>query len=649
LLVSWTDHTPVSAPKPNGRLRVYEAATGKLLHSHDQPGQAIEFAVLSPDGRTVAAGDYDLTRTPRGSSFVRLLDLKTGKELRRFAEGDAARIRPSFSPDGKYLTVTHFGGDMHVWEVATGKPVRRLEREGGTGADTLVFSPNGSLVGGADRSGRAHLWALKGGPVRCLAQGHWAWVGAVAFSPDGKSLISASGDEVLCWDLRRRAVTKSFKLKAPHLEGMTVAADGRHLLVRRGGVFGYDLKRGTEADAFKGGDVWCYSADGSTLVRSGPPIPGLRCLPHKYDSAADAHPFALTPSGDVLVERLTDNSRPLRRESGRDDYAGLRLRDSTTGEEIVSLKNHPAGSTHPGAGDVPLVFSPDGKTMAGLLIPAEHGERTLVLWETQTGRERLRLATLPKYHSAALAFSPDGRVLAFARRYGGGPSAGPIHLLDLTLSKETHQPLDAAAYCLAFARDGKLLASGNMDTTVLLWDATRFAAAPRAAPLPVKEFDALWADLAADDGGRAYRAIRRLLGSPGTAVKLLRERIAWRDLTPETDRLLADLGSDTFKTRERAAAALEALGDRARLFLKRALTVRKLSLEQRRRVEKVLTRLGPPFSSPDGIRLFRAMEVLERVGGTEAVELLRQIGAGPADSSLTAEARRALRRLQKRG
>src|SRR5207247_11138648 len=133
---------------------------------------------------------------------------------------------------------------------------------------------------------------------RAVTPGHRSWVGAVAFTPDGKSLISAAVDEVLCWDLSRRAVTKSFKLKAPHLEDMVVGADGRHLFVRRGGVFVYDLRRGAEAAAFKGGDVWYYSADGSTLVRSGPPIPRFRCLSYTYDSAADAQPFALPASGD---------------------------------------------------------------------------------------------------------------------------------------------------------------------------------------------------------------------------------------------------------------------------------------------------------------------------------------------------------------
>src|SRR5262249_9129696 len=108
------------------------------------------------------------------------------------------------------------------------------------------------------------------------------------------------------------------------------------------------------------------------------------------------------------------------------------------------------------------------------------------------------------------------------------------------------------------------------------------------------------------------------------------------------------LGSATFRVREKAGADLEALGDRARPFLGQALKDRKLSLEQRRRIEKVLSRLGAPFSSPAGVRLLRVMEVLERGGRREAVALLRQVGAGPTEDPLTREARRTLQRLEKR-
>jgi RNA polymerase sigma factor (sigma-70 family) len=643
LLVSWTEHTPNAAVKYTGRLRVLEPATGKVLRSHDHPGEAITYATLSPDGKTLAAGGYTLYRGQRDRYYVRLLDLKTGKETRRMAEGDYPRIQHRFSPDGKYLTVVHGEAAAHLWEVATGKPLHKFSR-----FNSLAFSPDSKTVAGT-WAGRIHFWDVRTGRPRALTPGHWSWVSAVAFTPDGKSLVSAAVDEVFCWDLRRRTVTKSFKLKAPHLEGMTVAADGRHLLLYRGGVFGYDLERGTEADAFKDGAVWCYSADGSTLVRTGPPIPGFRCLPYKRDPAADAYPFMLTPSGDILVERLTDNSIPGRMRRDGPIYTGLRLRDSTTGEEIVTLKKHPAGSPPPGAGEVPLAFSPDGKMMAGLLIPAEHGERTIVLWETQTGQERLRLGAVPKYNGAALTFSPDGRILAFSRRYVGGPSGGQIHLLDLTLGKEVHTPLSAAALCLAFSRDGKLLASGNEDTTVLLWDATRFAAPPRAEPLPAEEFERLWRELAAADGGKAYRAMCRLLASPGPAVKLLGERLTGRDLAPAVNRLLTQLGSEEFKAREKAAADLEALGDRVRPFLKKAFQDVTLTLEQSRRVKRVLERLGGPFSSAAGIRLFRAVEILECVRSAEAVALLRQLAAGPEDDPLAREARRALARLRRRG
>ncbi len=641
LVLSWTDYERNPAEKVTGHLRICEAATGKLLRSHDQPGEAIEYAALSPDGSTVVAAGYAPPRT----HFVRLLDRDTGKELRRFAEGDEGRIHPRFSPDGKYVTVYHLGTRMHVWEAATGRAAFPV-----TLAHTVLFSPDGKLIAGANQDGRVWLcpWELRGKPGRNLAPGHYAWPGALAFSADGSTLVSGAADEGLCWDLRRGEVTRSFKLSAPHPKEMAITPDGRHLLVRHwGGLNVYDLERGQELSAFKRDTLQCFSADGGALVGTGPPLAGVRYVPYRYDPHADSFPIALTPTGDLLVQRLSDLGMRFQKgfRAGL-DYAGMRLRDSASMQVLTTLPRHPARGQPPGVGDIPLVFSPDGKMMASLLISAENGPRVLVAWETQTGRERLRIATFAK-GSVALAFSPDGRLLAFAEN--AYQHAGPVRLVDLTLGKEVGKPLPSASRSLAFSSDTKLLASGEEDASILLWDMAPFRAAPPAKPLAVAEFDRLWADLGSDDGGRAYRAVVRCLASPERATALLCERIAWGDVTHEAKRLLADLGSSAFKTREKAAAGLEAFGDRARPVLRQALADPKLSLEQRRRVEKLLARLGTPFASPAGIRLFRALEILERVGNRQAVELLRAMSAGPVNEPLTLEARRALARLRKRG
>jgi hypothetical protein len=136
-----------------------------------------------------------------------------------------------------------------------------------------------------------------------------------------------------------------------------------------------------------------------------------------------------------------------------------------------------------------------------------------------------------------------------------------------------------------------------------------------------------------------------LAGVPGQTLPLLKEHL--RPVTNADDRttarLIADLDSDAFAVREKAAQELERLGDSAETALRQALRD-KPAPDVRRRVEDLLEKL----EGSGWIRDTRAVEVLERMGTAEARELCARLASGAPEARRTLEAKAALARLAKR-
>ncbi len=202
-LIASVDHKEsppnvIGGETPLSRIRILDAAGGKVLRHVEVPAKklpfgqlnAVRYIALSPDGKTLAGVASD--------GLVYLWDVHTGKELIRIETFAPTAV--AFAPGGKTLAVATWGHAVHLYDVANGKELSRGSglrypaRSFGLTADgrTLATPDGPSVV----------LWDCATGKPRRRLDGHEGMVTGVLLSADGNRLISASADgTVRAWDV----------------------------------------------------------------------------------------------------------------------------------------------------------------------------------------------------------------------------------------------------------------------------------------------------------------------------------------------------------------------------------------------------------------------------------------------------------------
>jgi hypothetical protein len=202
---------------------------------------------------------------------------------------------------------------------------------------------------------------------------------------------------------------------------------------------------------------------------------------------------------------------------------------------------------------------------------------------------------------------------------------------------------------VAWSPDGLELASASRDTTVLIWAVSPATKEP-SLRLELSETNACWTALAGDDAAKAYQAMHTLAGGAQQSVPFLAERL--KPITaPDARRvaqLIEDLDDNRYAVRQKATAELEGLGELAEQALRKKLA-EKPSAEVRRRIEWLLARPNREQLPAEALRSLRALQVLERIGSSEAKQVLETLAGGAEGCPLTREARASLDRLQKSG
>jgi WD40 repeat protein len=403
------------------RVQLWDVATGKRLESTEAP-VGCRRLVFTPDGKRLAC-----------SAGVRLtvLDVPGLKEAGRFAPREAGPSHgatipftvPAFSLDSKRLACPGWYEDINVWDVATGEEILDFTRHRNE-VTTAAFTLDGkTLVSGSD-DGTIRLWdPATGKPLRLL-HSLPSCVADVACSPDGHRLASVSHGP--------------FDPKTILLGDLATGKEQRH----------FDLN-------MNGATMLAWSPDGKTLATA----VWTESIFFLWDVATGKRKRTVEPGHQVTALAFSPDGKALAIAGGRDENRVvpqeqvIKLWDPDVVKERLVL----AGHTHQ---ITKLAFSPDSKRLA-----SASRDGTVRLWDLASGKEIRRLET--NGEAWAVAFVADGMVVVSA-----GDKETCLRFWDAATGKELGRAEghEGPIHCLAPSVDGKRLASGSRDATLLVWD-----------------------------------------------------------------------------------------------------------------------------------------------------------------------------------
>jgi len=169
-----------------------ESGEGRVLL--DVSPQAVRSVAFSPDGRFVVLG-LAKGQSSNPDYSLRLLEVETGREVRRLAGHQDVVGDVAFSPDGR-LILSGSNGIAILWDAASGEQVHRFIGHAAS-VVAIAFSPDGRLAVSGAVDGSLFLWDAERGIALRRYVGLSNPVVSVAFVPDGRSFFAAADDDAV--------------------------------------------------------------------------------------------------------------------------------------------------------------------------------------------------------------------------------------------------------------------------------------------------------------------------------------------------------------------------------------------------------------------------------------------------------------------
>jgi WD40 repeat protein/transcriptional regulator with XRE-family HTH domain len=354
----------------------WDIASGQELYRFSGQGDVagVDALAVSPDGTRVATGEFDTT--------VRLWEAATGKLLLTLFGHSSQVVSVAYSADGSYLASASEDGTVKLWDAAKGRELFTL---GGhtSGVLGVAFSADGNHLYSASRDGTARIWDISAAAGRDWLNlvGHSKRMFGVAYRPDGAQLATWSDDgTVKVWDAQdgKTLLTLDHD-KTASISELAYSPDGKKLAFNSGNyVEVVDAASGaallTLAPFADKAIMVVFSPDGSRIAAA--TRAGVMRI---YDSNDGSllHEFPQTAAGLQQLAFSPDGTR-----LAAADEAGASIWDAATGKQLLTFSGHGKGARSNG-----IAVSPDGKWVA-----SSGNDGTVQVWETDTGKVIFKLA-----------------------------------------------------------------------------------------------------------------------------------------------------------------------------------------------------------------------------------------------------------------
>jgi WD40 repeat protein len=461
-------------------LRLWETTTGRMEREVRPDPLYVNTVAFSPDGKLMALNGSQRTNgdVPGFQHVRRLVDTASGKVVGRLPQTDRDSDHDLvFTPDGRFLMSMGSSGILRIEEIASATELLQQKFPRDVLA-SLAVSPDGKTlaVWSGPNTRKLYLWNWQSGDEPRDVKLPRQRIRSVAFSNDSKALAACGDFEPFVdeWDVATGRLRNHIELPEDVTPGgLAFHPDGKTMAVS---------DSGNQRDKHWSGGVLLLERGTGKLVRE-LPTPGTSA--HRVVFSPDGHWLAAVKGG------------------------GVHVWDLRRGEEVA------AGAAGHQGGIGQIATAPSG------LIATASDDHTVRVWDSATGKERLRL---PHGHWArALALSPDGRLLV------SSSLDDFVYLWDLQSGKQIYKLPghgELGGYrTVGFTPDGKRFLSWGDDLYLRIWDvATGKALFENAVRSSVVE--------AAHEDDEAGKRQQRMMGmSMGPAT-----------FTPDGKHLVAVLG-----------------------------------------------------------------------------------------------------------